>query len=139
MGRAVSAKGRYLAGSNYFLEGNTMRRKACKLFLAAALAVLGSTSTQARPPMGVDRDGAPKTTAVESFVRLDRPPAPEVWSFRVEYRERRGPQFPWGKWHKHTTITGEYNTAKTRANNVAEFLTSLSKNVQVRIIETRLR
>ena len=68
-----------------------------------------------------------------------RPPAPVIWSFRVEYSERRSPQFPWGPWRHYTTITGEYNTARTRANNVANFLLARSKNLRARIIENRIR
>jgi hypothetical protein len=121
------------------LEVYFVKPIADKMLIVSMLTALASTPTQAWQPGAMDRIGTSKTTAAESFVSLQRPPAPEVWSFRVEYRERRGPQFSWGKWHEYTTITGEYKTAKMRANNVADFIAGRSKNAQARIIETRLR
>jgi hypothetical protein len=99
----------------------------------ALLAALDSTATAARPHLE-----ALATMASGQALR-DRPPAPEVWSFRVEYRTRRGPQFRWGRWRKWTTITGDYNTGKMRAKNVADFIEELSRNHQARIIERRIR
>jgi hypothetical protein len=37
------------------------------------------------------------------------------------------------------TIKGDYATAKSRANKVADFIENRSKNYQSRIIEKRLR
>jgi hypothetical protein len=65
--------------------------------------------------------------------------APERWSFRVEYRTRRSPQFPWGPWHTYKVITGDYATAWNRAVNVSDFIDGRSKNDQSRIIPKRLR
>jgi hypothetical protein len=121
------------------MEGTIMKRMAGKLLTAAAVAALGATTSQAGPPTQANTPGAPLMSVADAQGRTQRPPAPEVWSFRVEYRTRRGAQFPWGPWRQYTTITGDYATAKKRANNVADSIEARSKNHQTRIIEKRIR
>src|SRR5579872_3094693 len=115
-----------------------MRRITGKLLVATALAALGS-STYAGPPALTGPAAPPPVAAARRQPQEVRPPAPAVWSFRVEYRTRRGPQFPWGKWHKWVTLKGDYATMKERANNVANFIESRTKNAQARVIEKRIR
>ena len=93
--------------------------------LIAASRPLASGNSSSREPQGV--------------TNTKRPQAPEVWAFRVEYRERRSPQFPWGDWHHAGTFRGDYNTAASRANKLADLYVDLSKNVQTQILQTRIR
>jgi hypothetical protein len=115
-----------------------MKRIAGKLLVAAVLVAAVATAAEAGQASLANLQGAAQMADGVALARTQRPPAPEVWSFRVEYSERRGPQFQWGPWHVYTTITGEYNKAKKRANNVADFIEGRSKNVRARIIETRI-
>jgi hypothetical protein len=115
-----------------------MKRLASKLLAAAALAGLTAATTQASSPTRVSAPGATQMAAAGGG-GTPRPPAPAVWSFRVEYRTRRSPQFSWGPWRHYTTIRGQYNTARRQADNVADFLEGRSKNIQARILERRIR
>jgi hypothetical protein len=116
-----------------------MKRIVCKMLVAATLAALGLTAAQAGPPTGADREAVPKMIVADSAARADHPPAPEVWSMCVEYRTRRGPQYPWGAWRHYVTITGDYDTALAQANDAADDIEGLSKNYQARIIKSRIR
>jgi hypothetical protein len=121
------------------MEGPIMKRISSRLLAAATLAVLSSTMALAGPPTPANRLGAAHTTAADAPDRTARPPAPELWSFRVEYRSRRSPQFPWGSWRHYATVWGDYNIAKQRATNLANFIEGRSKNLQARILERRIR
>jgi hypothetical protein len=109
------------------------------LLVPAALAALGLATTQPGPPTGEDKVAAPKMTVADSQVRADHPPAPEEWRISVEVRSRRGPQFQWGPWRPDITYTGDYNTARRKAMDRADWLEGGSKNVKTRIREKRLR
>jgi hypothetical protein len=116
-----------------------MKRLACMLFVGAALATLGSTTTQARPPSAMGRDDAPKMAAADSQVRAVRPRAPEVWRITVSERTRRSPQFQWGPWRVVKTFTGTYGDAMRKANKAADDIEKKGKNFQSNIDPKRIR
>jgi hypothetical protein len=103
------------------------------LLMAVASAALGSPPPPPPPPMtGGEREAAPLNAAVESFVRMDRPPAPEVWVITVKQRTRPKPQSEWGEWSTVKTIPvkGTYHDALKKAEKAAREIDKKGKNYQ---------
>jgi hypothetical protein len=116
-----------------------MKRIVCTMLVAAALAALGGTTTQAEPPTGVDRNGVPKSTVADDPARVDRPRAPEVWIITVKERTRRSTQFPWGPWHVVKICKGTYEDAMWEANDAADAIDRKGKNHESSIDKKRIR